>query len=646
MYYRRFTNSLTDKGTLVPINKCNEYRQSLDANSEHYLSIYEYNEEQYQEFLKTGSVKGVEDVTTTRLVWDFDSVSLELAKADALELCGRLEEKGFNPDQLEIYFSGNKGFHVCVEIFDRINVDTFKNITYSLASDLKTYDKKISNPSRILRVVNTRHPSSGLYKVQFTAYGFLDANIEYIKYLATKIQPTFDWEPQNLPARLKNLSAPKVEKLQDKEFSLDDIDFSRKPKGWPNCKWAVLNGFQVQAGNRHDKLLCIVAQSKALNNTPEMAYYNAKLADENGVANYGGEKSSKEDIWTIVESVYDDSWKGGTYTCKNNKTVWLAEICQTLGPYKCKHNETENLIDVESVFKDFFTYAKDIEKNTIKTGIKDLDTQLRLLTGQMIGILGAPSSGKTAIALELLENTSRAGYLSVFYSLDMAKSELFQKIAMRVTGLPEDKLFYIFKNSKTDAEKIGQAVAAAYGNVKFCFDTGVSIEKVDETIGEFEEANPGKKVKLLLLDYNELLSSPYSDATAASGYNAGGMKKLTNSREICTISLLQPPKMVGDASCEINSYRNVKGSSLLEQCFSTIIGIYRPGFSAENNSADDVYMVMNVLKNRLGKLFNCQFYWDGLTGKIKSIDDTGREAIKDLKNKKKAEREGNDLGLS
>lgn len=642
MFYRRITQGLKDFGRLVLSDSGPEI---INNEKDYYLSIYEYNEEQFKQFEKTGTVKGIEDVTTTQLLWDFDSVNLEQAQQDTIELCGRLEDKGIDADKIQVYFSGCKGFHVVLKLKDRIDVDTFKLITYSLASDLKSYDDSISDPPRVVRIVNTKHPKSGLFKIPLTC-DELSYSINQIKEMALSTIESYEKAKISLPALFKNLKKEVIiQKIEDKEFTIDDIDFSKKVKGWTNCKWALLNGYQVKAGDRHEKLTCIVAQSKALNCTQEQAYYNAKMADEYGQQYYGGEKSVKEDIWSIVESVYDESWKGGTFTCKNNKTVWLAEICNSLGPYKCKHSEIENLVDVEKVFTDFFAYAKDIEKNTIKTGIPDLDDQMRITIGQMVGILGAPSSGKTALALELLENTSRSGLLSVFYSLDMAKSELFQKIAQRVTCLTDKKLFDIFKNDPIKAEEIGRQVGEAYKNVKFCFDTGVSVEKIDEAITEFEELNPGKKVKLLLLDYNELLSSPHSDMTAASGYNAGAIKKLTNKRELCTISLLQPPKMVGDASAEITSYRNIKGSSLLEQCFSIIIGIYRPGFSAENNSKDDVYMVMNVLKNRLGKLFNCQFYWDGLPGKIKRIDDVGRRAIKDLKEKSQ-QKDDKELGLS
>ncbi len=632
--YKRLCKGLTG-GTLIQADT--DPYSYITSDSDYYLSTYDYTEEQKKEFDVSGSVAGVTDVTATKIWWDFDSeFEPEAARRDAVVLIEKLQMM-VPGDDIVIAFSGNKGFGVEVNLTSILAPKQIKAIAFDMARGLETFDVKMYNASRILRLIGTKHQKTGLYKIPLTYADLVDSTMDDLMARAKEMPERTEamrWAAVDLWTDVATIQEPTLPAVADKTFSLGDIDFSHKIKGWSNCKWALLNGFQVKQNDRHEKLVAIISQSKALNNTKAQAYYNGKMADEYGVNIYGGTKSTKEDIWSIVESVYSLNWKGGTYSCKDGKSPWLTAICQGLGTHKCKTQDTENLVEVDKVFSEFFTYAKDIDKNTIKTGIPDLDDRMRLVIGQMVGLLGAPSSGKTAMALEILENTSKSNLLSVFYSLDMASSELFQKIAQRVTGYADDKLFEIFKHDPVKSADIGKQVSAAYANVKFCFDTGVSVEKIETTIDEFE-SNTNQKVKLLLLDYNELLSSPYSDMTASSGYNAGAIKRLTNSRSLCTISLLQPPKVIGDASDEIVSYRNIKGSSLLEQCFSIIIGIYRPGFSAENDSEDDNYMVMNVLKNRLGKLFNLQFTWNGLRGKIGSIDDEGRRAIKELKERKK-----------
>lgn len=245
------------------------------------------------------------------------------------------------------------------------------------------------------------------------------------------------------------------------------------------------------------------------------------------------------------------------------------------------------------------------------------------------------NSGKTSMALNILENTSENGLLSLFYSLDMADSELCQKIAHKVTGLPEDEIFRIFQTNDPFKVEILKQISEKYSNVKFSFDTGISAEQIEEDISEFERLHD-KKVKLIMVDYNELIAGPHSDPTANSGHIAAQLKKITN-KGYLVISLLQPSKGYGDAGTEITTYRAAKGSSLLEQCFSTILAIYRPGFGCTDEEEDeDQYMVVSALKNRMGKLAKINLKWDGARGLITHLDEEGQELLKQLIDKKKA----------
>ena len=91
--------------------------------------------------------------------------------------------------------------------------------------------------------------------------------------------------------------------------------------------------------------------------------------------------------------------------------------------------------------------------NTIKTGIAELDKVLPLTIGMNLGIIGAASSGKTAMALKILKNTSEAGVVSVFASLDMRRNRLFEKLLYRVSGLSREDLYdRILKNQAGDID--------------------------------------------------------------------------------------------------------------------------------------------------------------------------------------------------
>src|SRR5258706_10037008 len=106
--YVRITEGLKDVGTLVRPEEVNDYVDS-DMENDYYTSIYYYTEEHLKKFKERGTVKGIVDVLTDKLVFDFDSKeNMEIARTDAIETIARLEKYNVAEENVEIYFSGNK----------------------------------------------------------------------------------------------------------------------------------------------------------------------------------------------------------------------------------------------------------------------------------------------------------------------------------------------------------------------------------------------------------------------------------------------------------------------------------------------------------------------------------------------------------
>ena len=150
------------------------------------------------------------------------------------------------------------------------------------------------------------------------------------------------------------------------------------------------------------------------------------------------------------------------------------------------------------------------------------------------------------------------------------------------------------------------------------------------------EQKTGEKIKLVLIDYLECIASEYSDATASSHKIAGELRDFATETSRCVITLVQPPKSAGDASYPLTSMRQIKGSSMLEQSFRVILGIYREGFGPKY-IGQDRFLTVNSLKNTMGSIFSVDNYWDGVRGEIKSIDYEGEAELQELRNKRKQE---------
>lgn len=153
-----------------------ELTGAADPESEAFLSVYTYPPGQYCEhFVKAGnSPRGYAGpASCPRLVFDIDRRGdLPAALADTRTLVRHLLAR--YPAKLEdgigVYFSGSKGFHTTVELVPGFDPSptvpvTCKRLALTIAAaagvviDTSCYDHQ-----RLLRLPNTRHPATGLYK--------------------------------------------------------------------------------------------------------------------------------------------------------------------------------------------------------------------------------------------------------------------------------------------------------------------------------------------------------------------------------------------------------------------------------------------------------------------------------------------------
>jgi hypothetical protein len=625
--YYNFKEGLSSKGKLLTLEQIRNI--NVDPNKDYYLSIYKYNEEQKKKVDATGSVSGIKDVTTDVLVWDFDSSSNpENARLDTLKLAERLVDKyNVDPDSIQCYYSGSKGFHVVLPINESITPEQFKKATSEIASGLQTFDVVVSDPARVIRMEKTKHPKTSLYKIPIHIADIEELNIDKIKEIAVNPMQTveFSKEKAKLPSNLFF-----IQEKKKKEAVKSNEEVPPAPKGWKPYKWAIAQGM-FESGERHNALMVLAATCRALGYDKEQTYYMCKSALKKQARQYGQDEFPKEELWEniIEESIFSDRWEGGQYSPKTNP--WLKKYCEKMG---FDENDSSNspIVQLHDIENEFIDYVENIDKNTILTGIPSLDKAMPLTVGMNLGLIGAASSGKTAICLKILKNTSDAGVVSVFASLDMRRNRLYEKLLYRVSGLSRDELYNRIKSGT--AGEIFSKVREEYKNVFFYDRSCPSVEDIKEYILRIEEST-GKKVKMLMVDYFERINAERSDETAASKEVAGKLQDLVNDMNICLITLVQPNKfsLSGGPDKPIMNYTAIKGSSYLYQAFRSVISIWRPFFTPETKDHDK-FLQMAILKNDLGELDTFNFGWEGKRGEIWELAEEEEEELKALLDEK------------
>ena len=668
--FYRLCVGLTDSGTFYPVEK-SPYDIVKNLDQEIFKSVYYYTEEQVTEANKMIMVKNpkddqeyerkrgigrvtstdgtqyqtVTDVFTNQLIFDLDSVDFKDVRRDTKTLVGRLEEHGIGEESIQLYFSGGKGTHVRITTDKIFNPSEMKSMCTVLMDGLSTFDTTVYNPSRILRLPLSRH-HSGCYTTPITMAEIDDSTIEEIKGFSdgsiSKDDIADFWTKAEMPDTIFEMKDLMIQKVKDKvakptieglpdEF---EIEFKNKPTYLTPAKYVLEMGY-IPDGFGQEARMILAASYKKAGKDKRQAYFSLKAVSEARVERYGERaKFDKDEMWNnVIQTVYSDSWQGGTYGAFH---PLLGEIDDRLPAY-LKRKDRAKVIDNASVFDKFKEFARDIDKNTLKFGVPSLDKNLRLLTGTACGVLGVPGSGKSTIVMNLLANNSDKGESSIFYSLDMGESLVALKQIQQVTRVGNDAIFKMVREEPERFNVLAKKAAKQYENVAFSFKFGITPDDIRNDIIEQEEKT-GEKVRLVVVDYLESVQSGYADPTVGAGAAAQALASIASELNVLMVVLLQTQKSVRPGE-EIHTMRNIKGASVIEQCLSVAIGIYREGQHLKYSDYDCT-MGVNILKNRYGKMTGTTIGWDGAGSKIMDMNNDQRlqlTTLRELKAENEAE---------
>ena len=194
-YIEIVTNGIQNRGEIVklPEGKSNydlDYYGKEVTDSFHSAFLHTEDYHIYRDL--DGRKRGYNgNVFSECLFWDLDNTDLKLARNDTIELVERLCV--FHKENINIYFSGNKGFHV-IYICPELNLlrdtvdfnDKLKNICSYIAKGIESFDDKIYDKTRILRTVNSKHPKTNLYKIKISIDELYTLTREQLFELASK----------------------------------------------------------------------------------------------------------------------------------------------------------------------------------------------------------------------------------------------------------------------------------------------------------------------------------------------------------------------------------------------------------------------------------------------------------------------------
>jgi hypothetical protein len=205
--------------------------------------------------------------------------NLEASRQDTIKIITYFTEKfGLTEDEIRVYFSGQKGFHVLIDPVvlgiqpDKELNKIYKFIMYYLEAQLglKSIDRGIYSHGRMLRLVNSIHHKSGLFKVELY-HTELKGNLEdVLDNLAKAPRPEL-YNPDDIVLELndqandwylqKKSEWQEAEKTRTETPTIKD-DVLSQMEGIPTCVQFILDRGILKVGDRNKATMALAGYYK------------------------------------------------------------------------------------------------------------------------------------------------------------------------------------------------------------------------------------------------------------------------------------------------------------------------------------------------------------------------------------------------
>jgi hypothetical protein len=611
-----------------------EAKPSL-AEKDWYTPFFVYPKEEAEAYYKSNgnSMAGYDGtVVTTAIYWDIDCEELETAKADAIKLIDFLLEMGY-AENLHIYFSGNKGFHITLPVSPEHQVTPIqtKTIAQNIANKIGiVVDQKVYDSVRLMRMRDTKHQKSGYYKIEIEAETLFDGTIDEIKKLASEPQGEIfnpnPIDPTDLIVDYGQVAAIEIdtfEQDEEDEYIKDIRTLKKDPSQRRQCIVNMEDGY-IPPGVSNASITRLAVNHKHEGFSLEDSIETCIQACANRTKYFPDANSVPDrEIIITVKHIYKNH-RGGIYTC--GKDEILTQACSLGESEKCQCRKSrymgKSIHSAGMLVNRYLDYSNELLEEFPQIGIEELDLYIRLRPKNYTVLAAANGSGKTSVMLQMMENLNKQKIPHIVFSMDMADSSIFEKLAARFTPYTQKEVENAFSPHTRDPEilqEIAYAVSDALPYSLFNFESTVTVSHIEKVVNGFNsEREQEDRIQVVFIDYAGRLASEKDSDFAAASHNAKRANDVAKTTNTHLFILSQVPREKGDQSTPIRTNRAAKSAGDWEENATTVITMWRPLARPEFEGQDN-YIAFYIGKNRSGTGLERHLHWDGKTGTIRSL---------------------------
>lgn len=225
------------------------------------------------------------------------------------------------------------------------------------------------------------------------------------------------------------------------------------------------------------------------------------------------------------------------------------------------------------------------------TGFKTLDTWARLVATELTLIAARPSQGKTALAMQIVENLARQlqqdndpGCVAVF-SAEMSGWSLYHRMAGALANVNTHKL-RSGKGTPSEFARFDDAMGRMRTLPIWIDDnTGPTTAQMLDQLSRLNEDIP---VRMMMFDFVELGGDRAQKEDLRIGAITHNLKGIAKTLQIPVVALSQLNRDVESRANKMPALSDLRYSGMLEQLADNVLFIMRPEYYVERAQQIDV----------------------------------------------------------
>lgn len=272
----------------------------------------------------------------------------------------------------------------------------------------------------------------------------------------------------------------------------------------------------------------------------------------------------------------------------------------------------DGLIGVSDFLNEAIEQIEEIENqgtglSGLATHFVDLDNTLAgLQDGNLIIIAARPSMGKSSLALNIATNAAKESKTVAFFSLEMTKEELVQRVLFSEAKVASGDA----RKGQLGPEKWSRVVEAAskVNTMPLYFDDA-SVSTVTDIRAKSRRLKASKSLDLIVVDYIQLMQGNSGDNRQQEiAEISRNLKGLARELKVPIIALSQLNRAAEAREDKRPRLGDLRESGAIEQDADIVMMIYRDDYYNPATEKPGVAEI-NIVKNRSGSTGKVDLYF-------------------------------------